>query len=99
MLYKLQKYKKQRKLFKNLEKKIIFLKSLYKNQYFSRSFRERVVQLLQHFSFKVFQSNIKNICVLSSKRGGVFRCQKLSRHMFKQLIESRKLKNYNKFSW
>lgn len=87
---------KQRNNNKKYNNFFLYLKSNVSNFYFKKKI---AYYFFRFFYLLYFYTKIKNFCILSYRRRGVFNFFKLTRMMFKQFALNKQLVGIIKSSW
>lgn len=95
----IQKNLKQRKIFKNFEKKKLILKIISGNIFFNDILINKIKQKFFRIENNSSISRIKNRCIITGRGKKVFRFFKLTRHKLKEFSSKGFLPGVSKHTW
>lgn len=95
----IQKNFKQRRIFREFEKKRLILQIISKNSFFDYNIINKVKQKFFFLENNSSISRIKNRCIITGRGKKVFRFFKLTRHKLKEFSSKGLLPGVSKHIW
>lgn len=99
MKYNIKKNKKQRSLYKQLEKKKLIFKIISKNFLFSKEIRWKTQQNFFQINNNSSITRIKNRCIITGRSKSIYRFFKLSRIQLREFASQGLLPGLSKYNW